>query len=92
MEQVIEALDAPARLFTDEMYGTQVQVHCKDLSFENGNHEPFFLSLALYDIKKKIKISETFHTEVNNDKILMLLGPHLVRKILSTSINRKGNS
>lgn len=70
----------PKRFSTpwSELAGTQVElfVEVKELSFELGDIEPFFGTLALYDVKKKIKLSENFNFDVNSNQSIELLGSH----------------
>ena len=35
--------------------------------------EPFFVSLALYDVAKGLKISETFHMDLNDRQMQQML-------------------
>lgn len=44
-----------------------------------GEFEPLFLSLAIYDLKEKKKISETFHVDLNSDEMLNNV-PLIVRR------------
>lgn len=48
----------------------------KDLSFSLGEIEPLFGIVALYDLKKKMKVSENFHFDVNSQPIIDLLSPN----------------
>uniref|UniRef100_A0A7N6BBL3 Dedicator of cytokinesis 11 n=1 Tax=Anabas testudineus TaxID=64144 RepID=A0A7N6BBL3_ANATE len=61
----------------EERFGRRIVVSCHDLTFslqgcisEKGdsvltNVEPFFLSLALFDVSKSCKISADFHVDLN---------------------------
>ncbi|KAF2071777.1 hypothetical protein CYY_006905 [Polysphondylium violaceum] len=57
-----------------------IEITAKDLSFKfwekEEETEPLFVSMYLYDIQKKTRLSETFHFDFNNDKTLRLLGNH----------------
>uniref|UniRef100_A0A7N6BF36 Dedicator of cytokinesis 11 n=1 Tax=Anabas testudineus TaxID=64144 RepID=A0A7N6BF36_ANATE len=76
----------------EERFGRRIVVSCHDLTFslqgcisEKGdsvltNVEPFFLSLALFDVSKSCKISADFHVDLN---------PPCVREMLTDS--GKGN-
>jgi dedicator of cytokinesis protein 6/7/8 len=44
------------------------------LQFKLEQFEPFFCSVALYDVQHKKRISENFYFDLNPDKILDLLG------------------
>ena len=48
-------------------------VNVLSMSFTLGDLEPFFVSMALYNVKKKQKLSETFHVDVNSVNIAQLL-------------------
>ena len=61
-----------------------ILVEVKELSFALGDIEPFFGSLSLYDIKKKQKISENFHFDVNSEQTIEMLGPYKGKRELST--------
>ncbi|KAM4612252.1 dedicator of cytokinesis protein 11 isoform 2-T2 [Polymixia lowei] len=70
----------------EERFGRRIVVSCHDLTFslqgcvsEKGdgvltNVEPFFISLALFDVSKSCKISADFHVDLN---------PPCVREMLS---------
>jgi hypothetical protein len=45
-------------------------VECKQLEFQLGEIEPFYCSLALYDVKTKRKVSESFNFELNSSSLL----------------------
>ncbi|XP_013878404.1 dedicator of cytokinesis protein 11 [Austrofundulus limnaeus] len=61
----------------DERFGRRIMVSCHDLAFSlqgcvnersDGvltNVEPFFISLALFDVSKSCKISADFHVDLN---------------------------
>ncbi|XP_069015259.1 dedicator of cytokinesis protein 11 isoform X1 [Embiotoca jacksoni] len=61
----------------EERFGRRIMVSCHDLAFslqgcvtEKGdgvltNVEPFFISLALFDVSKSCKISADFHVDLN---------------------------
>uniref|UniRef100_A0AAQ5YHM8 Dedicator of cytokinesis 11 n=1 Tax=Amphiprion ocellaris TaxID=80972 RepID=A0AAQ5YHM8_AMPOC len=79
----------------EERFGRRIVVSCHDLTFslqgcvnEKGdgvltNVEPFFISLALFDVSKSCKISADFHVDLN---------PPCVREMLTdTSDSGKGN-
>lgn len=55
--------------------GVEFLVDCKELSFAFGKVEPFFCSLVLVDIRTRQRVSETFHFDLNTDK-LAKLAPH----------------
>lgn len=67
-----------SRPFT-ETIENQIYIEPKELIFDLGYFEPFFGSIALYDLKRKEKISETFHFDLNPEHILGLL-PHVGKK------------
>ncbi|RVE60178.1 hypothetical protein OJAV_G00178310 [Oryzias javanicus] len=70
----------------EERFGRRIMVSCHDLTFslqgcinekaDGGptNVEPFFISLALFDVSKSCKISADFHVDLN---------PACVREMLS---------
>uniref|UniRef100_A0A7N8XR12 Dedicator of cytokinesis 11 n=1 Tax=Mastacembelus armatus TaxID=205130 RepID=A0A7N8XR12_9TELE len=72
----------------EERFGRRIMVSCHDLTFslqgcvsEKGdgvltNVEPFFISLALFDVSKNCKISAEFHVDLN---------PPCVREMLTDS-------
>lgn len=45
----------------------------KELIFGLGNPEPYFCIMALYDMAKKVRISENFYFERNPDSTLQLI-------------------
>ncbi|KAM3857704.1 dedicator of cytokinesis protein 11 [Diretmus argenteus] len=69
-------IEPDVKLF-EERFGRRVVVSCHDLTFslqgcvsEKGdgvltNVEPFFISLALFDVSKSCKISGDFHVDLN---------------------------
>jgi hypothetical protein len=52
---------------------TEFLVDCKDVSFSLGAIEPFFCSLCLVDVQRKIRLSETFHFHLNPEPLMKLL-------------------
>jgi hypothetical protein len=50
--------------------GVQLLITPRKLSFALGNFEPFYGVLALYDMAKRVKISENFYFDVNDDDVL----------------------
>uniref|UniRef100_A0A7N8WJB5 Dedicator of cytokinesis 11 n=1 Tax=Mastacembelus armatus TaxID=205130 RepID=A0A7N8WJB5_9TELE len=79
----------------EERFGRRIMVSCHDLTFslqgcvsEKGdgvltNVEPFFISLALFDVSKNCKISAEFHVDLN---------PPCVREMLTdASDSGRGN-
>lgn len=56
----------------------QFLVECLGLNLQFGQIEPFFCSLALYDLGKRSKISENFYFDKNPQSLLSKLGRHLV--------------
>uniref|UniRef100_A0A671XVA1 Dedicator of cytokinesis 11 n=1 Tax=Sparus aurata TaxID=8175 RepID=A0A671XVA1_SPAAU len=73
----------------EERFGRRIVVSCHDLTFslqgcvsEKGdgvltNVEPFFISLALFDVSKSCKISADFHVDLN---------PPCVREMLTDAL------
>ncbi|CAL8326583.1 unnamed protein product [Lota lota] len=71
----------------EERFGRRIVVSCHDLTFslqgcvsEKGdgvltNVEPFFVSLALFDVSKSCKISSDFHVDLNPPCVRDLLLP-----------------
>uniref|UniRef100_A0A3P8W7M7 Dedicator of cytokinesis 11 n=1 Tax=Cynoglossus semilaevis TaxID=244447 RepID=A0A3P8W7M7_CYNSE len=69
----------------EERFGRRIMVSCHDLTFslqgcvsEKGdgvltNVEPFFISLALFDVSKSCKISADFHVDLNPPCVRELL-------------------
>lgn len=49
-------------------------VELKELTFGLGEVEPLFLSLLVFDVKSKKRITETFHFQMNSDFTLSLVG------------------
>uniref|UniRef100_A0A6Q2Y411 Dedicator of cytokinesis 11 n=1 Tax=Esox lucius TaxID=8010 RepID=A0A6Q2Y411_ESOLU len=78
----------------EERFGRRIAVSCHDLTFslqgcvsEKGdgvltNVEPFFISLALFDVSKSCKISSDFHVDLN---------PPCVREMLTDTGAGNGN-
>ncbi|XP_028405691.1 dedicator of cytokinesis protein 9-like isoform X2 [Dendronephthya gigantea] len=65
-----------------ERFGKRFLVHCGDLKFRlsrsfdsssSVNIEPFFITLALFDVKENKKISEDFHCDVNDTIVSQML-------------------
>uniref|UniRef100_A0A671XXX5 Dedicator of cytokinesis 11 n=1 Tax=Sparus aurata TaxID=8175 RepID=A0A671XXX5_SPAAU len=75
----------------EERFGRRIVVSCHDLTFslqgcvsEKGdgvltNVEPFFISLALFDVSKSCKISADFHVDLN---------PPCVREMLTDALGQ----
>ncbi|XP_028679697.2 dedicator of cytokinesis protein 7-like isoform X1 [Erpetoichthys calabaricus] len=66
-----------------EHLGQRIMVKCLSLKFEI-EIEPIFGSLALYDVKEKKKISETFYFDLNSDQMKTMLRPHSPHTAIST--------
>ncbi|ELR16168.1 Dedicator of cytokinesis [Acanthamoeba castellanii str. Neff] len=63
----------PRNYFARDTYtGVQLLVTPRKISFALGNFEPFYGVLALYDMAKKVKISENFYFDVNDDDVSKL--------------------
>ena len=78
MELVVDTVDPRPRgkMLTDELIGTQVLVEPSELTFDIGVHEPFFGTMALYDLKRREKVSESWNFDLNTPNITELLGVH----------------
>uniref|UniRef100_A0A8C2ZR86 Dedicator of cytokinesis 7 n=1 Tax=Cyclopterus lumpus TaxID=8103 RepID=A0A8C2ZR86_CYCLU len=66
-----------------EHFGQRLLVKCLSLKFEI-EIEPIFASLALYDVKEKKKISETFFFDLNSEQTKGMLRPHIQTAAIST--------
>ena len=44
------------------------------LEFNVGSFEPVFCTVYLYDLQHRVKVSEEFHFDLNDDKRLALVG------------------
>uniref|UniRef100_A0A3B4DSA7 Dedicator of cytokinesis 8 n=1 Tax=Pygocentrus nattereri TaxID=42514 RepID=A0A3B4DSA7_PYGNA len=58
-----------------EHMGHRILVRCQTFKFEI-EIEPLFVTMALYDLKEKKKISENFHCDVNSDQMKTFLRSH----------------
>ncbi|XP_031440380.1 dedicator of cytokinesis protein 8 isoform X2 [Clupea harengus] len=58
-----------------EHIGHRIYIRCQAIKFEI-EIEPFFATLALYDLKEKKKISEDFHCDLNSDALRGYLRSH----------------
>lgn len=78
MELVVDTIDPrpKGKMLTDELIGTQIMVEPSDLTFDVGVHEPFFGTMALYDLKRREKLSESWSFDLNPSSITELLGVH----------------
>jgi len=56
-----------------EKFKIQVMVECKELKFALGEKEPFFCSFVLFHRTKKKRVSEVFHFDMNNEKVLNMV-------------------
>lgn len=52
----------------------QFIVEPRSLSFQIGNIEPYFLSMVLFDMAKKTRLSETFYFDFNDDETIKMIG------------------
>ncbi len=59
----------PISLWTIDR-GTQLLVSVKSLKFHVGKIEPYFCTLALYDFKAGVRLSEDFHFDLNDKEVL----------------------
>uniref|UniRef100_A0A3P9BM23 Dedicator of cytokinesis 11 n=1 Tax=Maylandia zebra TaxID=106582 RepID=A0A3P9BM23_9CICH len=78
----------------EERFGRRIVVSCHDLTFslqgcvnEKGdgvltNVEPFFISLALFDVSKSCKISADFHVELNPPSVREMLTDTSTQSVL----------
>ncbi len=54
-------------------------VRCLGLTFRLGALEPVFGTLSLWDVERKIKLSEDFHFDLNDEQFLRAkMGPKMV--------------
>lgn len=58
-----------------EHMGHRILVRCHSFKFEI-EIEPLFVTMALYDLKEKKKISENFHCDLNSEKMKDFLSSH----------------
>ncbi len=49
-------------------------VECKEFSFELNDLEPYFISVAIYDIEKGARVTEEFHFDLMDDVSSHLMG------------------
>uniref|UniRef100_A0A8C2KJK9 Dedicator of cytokinesis 8 n=1 Tax=Cyprinus carpio TaxID=7962 RepID=A0A8C2KJK9_CYPCA len=66
-----------------EHFGQRILVRCQTIKFEI-DIEPFFATMALYDLKEKKKISENFHLDMNSDQMKGFLRAHTPNTDAST--------
>jgi len=59
---------------------TKLLVKCEELKFDMGEYEPFFGTLALYDLENNIKLSEIFEFTLSSPDIIEKLGYFLGQK------------
>jgi len=64
--------------------GASIFTHKTFVTFSRpvGHLEPFFITLALYDLGAKKKISENFHVDLNADESMDLIRGHVNGKDL----------
>ena len=55
---------------------TRLMIHIKNIKLGIGYEEPFFISGAIYDIEKRLRLTETFYADFNdqNELLKSLLG------------------
>uniref|UniRef100_A0A669CUV7 Dedicator of cytokinesis 11 n=1 Tax=Oreochromis niloticus TaxID=8128 RepID=A0A669CUV7_ORENI len=87
----------------EERFGRRIVVSCHDLTFslqgcvnEKGdgvltNVEPFFISLALFDVSKSCKISADFHVELNPPSVREMREGRGTGGVLVNGDSGKGN-
>ncbi len=56
---------------------TVISIEFKHLSFHLGTIEPFFGSAAVYDLNRKIKLSETVYFDLNSDIVSKMMPPEV---------------
>ncbi|KAL6067850.1 Dedicator of cytokinesis protein 6 [Balamuthia mandrillaris] len=78
---------APGSL-PSEPLGRQITVECKELRFALGEREPFFCSFTLYHKEKRERISDTFHFDLNSEKMLSMV-PNRTKVVDATTKARK---
>jgi uncharacterized membrane protein YgcG len=62
---------APAMLAEAPRFATQLRVTMLNLKFNVDVGEAFFLSVALYDLRARQKLCETWHVDLNSDEVLL---------------------
>ncbi|XP_066499452.1 dedicator of cytokinesis protein 8 isoform X2 [Hoplias malabaricus] len=80
-EDIVEIRPIPES--PKEHMGHRILVRCQSFKFEI-EIEPMFLSMALYDLKEKKKISENFHCDLNSDQMKSFLRSHTPHIDIST--------
>lgn len=64
--------------YNEENRCFELLVEMKSLGFVLGELEPFWIEMALYDTRNRIKLSENFYVDVNSPQTLKLLESHSV--------------
>ncbi|EDW71168.1 uncharacterized protein Dvir_GJ16211, isoform A [Drosophila virilis] len=59
-----------------EHIGHRIQVKCLQLKLEL-EVEPIFASMAIYDAKERLKVSENFYFDMNSDNLKLMLSTHV---------------
>jgi hypothetical protein len=66
----------------------RILLDIKDLSFQIGALEPIWGTFAIFDLKKKEKVTENFNFDLNSHSTLETLGPHKVLFALFKGLNK----
>lgn len=66
-----------------EHLGHRVGVKCTQIKFD-FEVEPIFVSLALYDVKERKKVSENFYFDMNTESLKQKLSSHIPYQDIST--------
>ena len=65
---------APPSSATRGNVKTQAMVHIKQVKMTVKQLEPFFLSVAVFDIRKKERVTENIHVSMNPEEVNLILG------------------